>query len=96
MKTEPRTQPQKGDGLLFCSHGIAQTPAGKEIRGHLHWFALGEALPFRRPDGTEGRALWIACCEDCFVSCKGDPLKIHIGHDGTWVDDRPLSYVDEN
>jgi hypothetical protein len=46
-------------------------------------------MSFVRPDGTAGDAKWLICCDPCFRQAKGDPRKVLIRGDSTWIGDEP-------
>jgi hypothetical protein len=76
-----KTQPKNGDTLLHCGH------LDDENMG-CHWF--GCDISFARPDGTTGRASWIAVCDVCYRTSGGDVQKVQIRGDATWMGDDPV------
>ena len=85
MKRFAKWQPKDGDLILVCSHRDAKS---------YHWFVLdlndkGEPSPmqFRRPDGSEGEAIWGCICEDCKIRYE-DPQRCITG-ERLWTGDEP-------
>ena len=74
-------QPRDGDPVLHCGHiGMGRT---------FHWWKAVGKMGFRRPDGTLGKADWIFACDHCFQEAGGDPKRILIRGDGTWLGNEP-------
>lgn len=84
-----KEQPQDGETILHCGH------TGLNRKFHF-WKCLDDGLKFRRPDGTFGKALWVTCCDRCFVRSMGDPKNVQIRGDGTWKGNEPFIVKPEN
>jgi hypothetical protein len=72
-------QPKEGDSCVHCGHLYRDT-------AHHFWMIT---MTFVRPEGTVGDAKWLICCDPCFQQAKGDPRKVLIRGDSTWIGDEP-------
>lgn len=74
-------QPKDGETVLHCGH----------LEGQIHhFFQIGpEPTSFTRPDGTKGRANWIAICDSCFNQYALTPQACIRG-DAQWKGNEPI------
>jgi hypothetical protein len=80
MSAFVKEQPKHGERVLLCGHETDR----------MHWLTFSPLRRFRRPDGTQGEAKWLVCCNDCFVRYADDFSKIPVRDDGIWNGDGPV------
>lgn len=83
MVVERRERPKAGDVMLGCIHRPSLNGA------HIYQTTV---ISFQRPDGSVGKATWIALCDGCFCKHADDPAAAPIGCDLEWPENAELQY----
>lgn len=55
--------------MLHCAHALDADDSPFIFKLGTHW--IGAEMPFTAPDGEQGVAGWINCCDWCYHSIDG-------------------------
>lgn len=69
------SQPQDGEIVLHCAHALDPDETSQFIfKMDTHWFKA--EMPFTSPEGAQGIAEWLNCCDWCYRSIEGIPERV--------------------
>jgi len=78
-------KPKKGELVFCCKHM-------KTAKVCFYFEGTGY-LPFRRTDGTTGKAKWLVCCEPCHDKADGQGANVKVVDALIWGTD--IATLDE-